>query len=50
MNVLFENIPAQLIRLDRWVVWHYEERNGKLTKPRMFRQQEKSVMHSSISP
>lgn len=33
MNVLFENIPAQLTRLDRWVVWHYEERNGKLTKP-----------------
>jgi len=33
MNVLYENIPAQLIRLDRWVVWQYEERNGKLTKP-----------------
>jgi putative DNA primase/helicase len=33
MNVLYENIPAQLTRLDRWVVWHYEERSGKMTKP-----------------
>lgn len=33
MNVLYGNIPGQLIRLDRWVVWRYEERNGKLTKP-----------------
>lgn len=33
MQVLYENIPAQLTRLDRWVVWQYEERNGKMTKP-----------------
>jgi putative DNA primase/helicase len=33
MKILYENIPAPLIRLDRWVVWQYEERNGKLTKP-----------------
>jgi putative DNA primase/helicase len=33
MEVLYENIPAQLRRLDRWVVWQYEERNGKITKP-----------------
>jgi putative DNA primase/helicase len=33
MEVLYENIPAQLRMLDRWVVWQYEERNGKMTKP-----------------
>lgn len=33
MEVLYENIPAQLRMLDRWVVWQYEERNGKITKP-----------------
>ena len=33
MNVLYGNIPEELTRLDRWVVWQYEERNGKLTKP-----------------
>lgn len=33
MNVLYGNIPGQITRLDRWVVWRYEERNGKLTKP-----------------
>ncbi len=33
MKVLYENIPAELTRLDRWVVWQYEERNGKMTKP-----------------
>jgi putative DNA primase/helicase len=33
MKILYENIPAELTRLDRWVVWLYEERNGKLTKP-----------------
>jgi putative DNA primase/helicase len=33
MQVLYENIPALLTRLDRWLVWQYEERNGKMTKP-----------------
>lgn len=33
MQIYYENIPAQLTRLDRWVVWQYEERNGKMTKP-----------------
>ena len=33
MRVLYENIPAQLAQRDRWVVWKYEERNGKTTKP-----------------
>ena len=33
MKVLYENIPGELTRLDRWVVWQYQERNGKLTKP-----------------
>ena len=33
MQVLYENIPAMLKGLDRWVVWQYEERNGKMTKP-----------------
>jgi putative DNA primase/helicase len=33
MQVLYENIPAQLTGLDRWVVWQYEKRNGKMTKP-----------------
>lgn len=33
MEVLYENIPALLKGLDRWVVWQYEEGNGKVTKP-----------------
>ncbi|HEX3002234.1 MAG TPA: hypothetical protein VHN82_07705 [Methanoregula sp.] len=33
MDILFDNIPEELIALDRWVVWRYEERNGKRTKP-----------------
>jgi putative DNA primase/helicase len=33
MLVLYDTIPARLRRLDRWVVWQYEERNGKMTKP-----------------
>jgi hypothetical protein len=27
-----ENIPAELREIDRWVVWKYEEREGKWTK------------------
>jgi putative DNA primase/helicase len=33
MIIQFENIPARLIQRDRWVVWQYEVRNGKRTKP-----------------
>jgi putative DNA primase/helicase len=33
MQVLYANIPTYLTRLDRWVVWQYEERGGKTTKP-----------------
>lgn len=33
MQVLYETIPVRLRQLDRWVVWAYEERNGKMTKP-----------------
>jgi putative DNA primase/helicase len=33
MDVRYDQIPEELIRLHRWVVWKYEERNAKLTKP-----------------
>ncbi|MFY9800745.1 MAG: hypothetical protein WAK10_05810 [Methanoregula sp.] len=33
MKPIYENIPPLLRRLNRWVVWKYEERNGKKTKP-----------------
>ena len=33
MQVLYENIPAYLLRFDRQVAWQYEERDGKMTKP-----------------
>jgi len=33
MKVRYENIPPELTRLDRWVVWRGEMRNGKMTKP-----------------
>ena len=33
INVQYRNIPEELTRLDRWVVWQYEKRNAKLTKP-----------------
>jgi putative DNA primase/helicase len=33
VDVLFDQIPEELIALDRWVVWAYEERDGKRTKP-----------------
>ena len=29
----FLNIPAELRALNQWVCWHYEDRNGKPTKP-----------------
>ena len=29
----FSNIPAELRALPQWVCWHYEDRNGKPTKP-----------------
>lgn len=29
----FQNIPADLTALNQWVCWHYEERDGKPTKP-----------------
>ena len=33
MDVRYDQIPAELSRLDRWVTWRYEKRNDKLTKP-----------------
>jgi putative DNA primase/helicase len=33
MIIRFENIPSRLVQLGRWVVWQYEVRNGKRTKP-----------------
>ncbi|HNX17526.1 MAG TPA: hypothetical protein PKM50_04250 [Methanoregula sp.] len=33
MKIQYKNIPAELTRLARWVVWQYEERNNKPTKP-----------------
>jgi putative DNA primase/helicase len=41
MEIRYESIPADLKRLDRWVVWQYEERNGKQTKPPYVPVQEK---------
>lgn len=32
MRIKPENIPAELRGIDRWVIWRYEERGGKLTK------------------
>ena len=31
--VQFDNIPAKLQELNQWVVWKWETRNGKRTKP-----------------
>ena len=33
MDIRYDQIPAELTRLDRWVTWRYEKRNDKLTKP-----------------
>lgn len=33
MMPIYENIPPLLQRLNRWVMWKYEERKGKKTKP-----------------
>jgi primase-polymerase (primpol)-like protein len=33
LAVLVENIPAELRRLDRWVLWGWRRRNGNWTKP-----------------
>lgn len=33
LPVIPENIPSQLIAVDRWVVWRYELRKGKWAKP-----------------
>jgi len=33
MDVSYDQIPEELTRLHRWVVWKYEKRNAKLTKP-----------------
>ena len=49
MQVLYENIPAMLKGLDRWVVWQYEERNGKMTKPPYVPASGKGVTLSSMS-
>jgi len=32
IRVIPENIPEELTELEQWVCWHYEERDGKLTK------------------
>jgi len=33
MKVRYSSIPAELTRLDRWVVWRNEMRDDKMTKP-----------------
>ncbi len=33
MDIRYEHIPEELIRLHRWVVWKYQGRGAKLTKP-----------------
>ncbi len=33
MDLRYDQIPAELTRLDRWVTWRYEKRNDTLTKP-----------------
>jgi len=33
MEVRFGTIPGELARLDRWVMWRNEMRNGTMTKP-----------------
>ena len=33
LRVIPENIPAELTRLHHWVLWRYEFRNNKWTKP-----------------
>lgn len=33
LEIRWEQIPAQLRDFSRWLVWHWVERDGKLTKP-----------------
>jgi putative DNA primase/helicase len=32
ITLIPENIPEELTERDQWVCWHYEERDGKMTK------------------
>ena len=32
MQIFYENIPAELKSLPRWVCWRFEQRGGKATK------------------
>jgi putative DNA primase/helicase len=33
MKIQFASIPAELVKEDNWIVWRWEKRNGKWTKP-----------------